>query len=940
MSLFKSFALSVLLLVLLTPDIFLRPAAAQVTRSQPSCRVPDPPENAKIVDLSSSGYSSTLSNVTIAGQTAQTGALRIEILPQAKPLYLVLSSKNITIWDIQGATNDIAQVVIGGPPDTAGKIQAGITGIPAEKVVFISTHHCLGGMIAAIPKTQRPQPGYTKELDGPYRWENIDSEGVLSPNRDRRITLPVMQAPRRLSERSPLRITIGDQVIFEKAQNLPYMPPPVGFDSRIWDDFLKDTPGGFLDMKGKTIVTPMTAENYRTLPGWAGFGQLLMEKKLEIDEARTARASFGRPHFRIIQEIKELPAMSKGQRLTISLALGVPPPQSINGDVCIESEETGAPIKGLCQRIDNEEKHQALLGNTLLPPASAPATTPERPVNHQPLIVPEPYISHIQTAYAQQKDSKIRITPPPPRYLRAAAGEDIAFAAWGDNGNGSIGRFSSAAGSYQWTVWSDEFNRFFAQGRTPIQFNDSPSCFLLESGAVWCVQGFLREGSAARQTNTLALKQVEGLPAMKSIDSHGLHGTCGLDGNNRYWCWNIPKARTAHPYYPSWWRDNFTSDSPFPFIFQSMIKLEANASQSCLLNDRGAVWCWGEKYRNNGEYSPKNSIAADFPIPVPLTKTAIDISSSDFVSCAHLADKTAQCWKPQLVPKPFTFFEGDANNNQGDITVREVKAGWQEACAIKNADGSVWCVDLSSVLGSSFVYEQIKDINGAPLLNITALTGGTNICALDASRRLWCWKGDKANDSDTSRGGIFASLMLAPESREPLKNVLFTSTGYSNVVALSRPKNQQASIDAAAAFINAVIENRLQDAQQILANHPDMGLSARMAEAGVLTSINRNDPVLLKTVFRAYRGNWEKSKLADYLTEKVLKQERLNNYMPYDREEPPHPDILLILLEGGLVFGRTPGENTRVLNILEKTYSGRPDAASLLEKIQQLKTSP
>lgn len=311
----------------------LLPATRGFAQVPDECAVYQPGADDKIayIEVQRGG---AVSNVTVGGMDMEnaTGATRLVIdNNETRMLYLVLKSTEPVIWEITGNTVRVSRVVVAGPLRMSnGKVAAGVTGLPADRVTIIPTQKCLSNM-HRIFKARSPG-----EAVRPILGRDADifkSAGI------------------------PLLINVSSSAIRpENAQALAKpRPAPPGIDTRLWERFLQYAPGGVKNLRNMPVISGNPAEPYPVMPGWAGLMQLVMEGKL-VPEYRevpdhTKHLPDGRTEprtqlvFKLVSAAEWFPAGLKGgEAVAVLLAPGISLPKGDFGHCCVISEETKTPL--------------------------------------------------------------------------------------------------------------------------------------------------------------------------------------------------------------------------------------------------------------------------------------------------------------------------------------------------------------------------------------------------------------------------------------------------------------------------------------------------------------------------------------------------------------------------------------------------------------------
>lgn len=100
----------------------------------PSCTIPEPTPEEVVSVVSATGWFPSAS-VHVGAPLAATSFATLQIKPNDMRHYLVLTSANQIIWNIEGDTDSVSRVIVLGAA-RLGPWAAGVIGIPKEKIVF------------------------------------------------------------------------------------------------------------------------------------------------------------------------------------------------------------------------------------------------------------------------------------------------------------------------------------------------------------------------------------------------------------------------------------------------------------------------------------------------------------------------------------------------------------------------------------------------------------------------------------------------------------------------------------------------------------------------------------------------------------------------------------------------------------------------------------
>ncbi|MEE9453627.1 MAG: hypothetical protein V3V13_04505 [Paracoccaceae bacterium] len=304
------------------------------------CDAPKPTDDSTIIVLS--GYEgAALSSVSIVGMDRVTHVGRVVIEPGQKSIYLFLSAHSFMIWDIVGATDRIAGVVV-QKGRVQGEAGAGVLGIPQDKVHFVAFNSCLkpiysieggDGIIAYRQMTE----SLGREPDNMHAHYTIGS-----------ISLPSGAGTKVGGEGTDIIIYDGKRYeitpegpkLIDEAEGQSPGDQPYGA-SQTFRSLKRFNPGGIRAIDADAVVAPGDATTYDVMPQEAGLLQLLLEQKI-----RYTRDGF----YIISKPIARFPAgLAGAHQVKFMLAEGVQMPSGSSGHSPVYSAETGKCIAGYCR---------------------------------------------------------------------------------------------------------------------------------------------------------------------------------------------------------------------------------------------------------------------------------------------------------------------------------------------------------------------------------------------------------------------------------------------------------------------------------------------------------------------------------------------------------------------------------------------------------------
>jgi hypothetical protein len=246
------------------------------------------------------------SSVTLGLQDNEVRAGTIVVAPGDRPLALIVSTYDPTIWQIRGAVRRVAWVVatsFNTAPNSSSREKgpplAGVTGLPADRVRFLVRSDCLR-----------------------YWGEQRDKTEAIAF-----VTRELGRAPDVIAYNYAVS---GFGVPGGEILDKPYGVNVDGLAGQ----------GTVVTIDPMDVVGSQTPISYETLPGGDGLRQLV--KSGALVPLKTGE-------FRVTRKIR-FPAGLYGAGLAkFWLAKGVPVPDGDPGHSCVMSEETGKPLFGICR---------------------------------------------------------------------------------------------------------------------------------------------------------------------------------------------------------------------------------------------------------------------------------------------------------------------------------------------------------------------------------------------------------------------------------------------------------------------------------------------------------------------------------------------------------------------------------------------------------------
>ncbi|HYD18824.1 MAG TPA: hypothetical protein VEF76_10135 [Patescibacteria group bacterium] len=305
--------------------VFSAPAAG-ASAGQAACTLPRPADSDKVLLIASSG-GALFSTHTLQGQSLTTTAATVHIPAGAGKLYVMLSSRDATVWKITGDAQRVAALVLMGP-SVSGGIAAAETGVPKERVAIVSAADCypLRGVKKDVIAGGTLRVALEKELHrmiDAAAWE----ERIWEVN----------AAPTGINFTAP-----------------PAMPPvPQDLDDETWTSASRfSIYRGVENFALQDIVSGAPVAPYLVLPQYAGLAQLV--KLGALVHANAPKIPPARPGAQVVIAgvyvnkywiVSEMPAYPAEADASFVLVAGVRPPP-VTGRVCVMSQETGKMLLG------------------------------------------------------------------------------------------------------------------------------------------------------------------------------------------------------------------------------------------------------------------------------------------------------------------------------------------------------------------------------------------------------------------------------------------------------------------------------------------------------------------------------------------------------------------------------------------------------------------
>ena len=286
------------------------------------------------------------------------------------------------------------------------------------------------------------------------------------------------------------------------------------------------------------------------------------------------------------------------------------------------------------------------------------------------------------------------------------------------------------------------------------------------------------------------------------------------------------------PDTPEWGPPDISVVDP-PISSETVVALTAGSHHVCALSDIGNVTCWGNNDAGQLGYAHTEPVGDNEPAGaygnVFVGLKVNSITAGDRHTCALLASGNVRCWGDG---DDLQLGRGDAewvgddetpvtggDANLGDMTFREVAAGYRHTCALNHA-GAIMCWGTSEygALGNGDV-TTIDTDTPPPVLSmggaaVSLVTGSKHSCAIldDASVRCWgravgLGTGDDERIDDDELTGTMSTVPIA----EPVAQL---AAGALHTCALSSVGNIRCWGDASQGVLGYGDTVSVMDASQ------------------------------------------------------------------------------------------------------------------------------
>lgn len=325
-----------------------KPAGAQHSGSRVQdtfCAMPEPTREQQTI-LVSTRQGGAVPTVSIVGQDAATDLAQLEIDPGDTKLVIVALSKRPMIWQLTGAVERVAGLVVqpARPRSPFGRAdaQAGVVGLQPEQVHFLPAANCIDPFSATGGRSRISVDRAATLMGRPF-------DVVIGTRILERISLPTPQPDVEEQPSGGTTIIMGDREIIigrdgsiaERNRLGPsHAGKPHGVRALL-SDLAREYPAGRIYLHPADVQATGAVEPYENLPGAAGMLALIESGHIAPTEEEET--------FVVPKPLHRLPAEMPGWIETLILEPGVPVP--IGGDrvsAGIYRGGTGECLAGSC----------------------------------------------------------------------------------------------------------------------------------------------------------------------------------------------------------------------------------------------------------------------------------------------------------------------------------------------------------------------------------------------------------------------------------------------------------------------------------------------------------------------------------------------------------------------------------------------------------------
>ena len=338
-----------------------------------------------------------------------------------------------------------------------------------------------------------------------------------------------------------------------------------------------------------------------------------------------------------------------------------------------------------------------------------------------------------------------------------------------------------------------------------LKAGEGHACVRKTDGTLWCWgqggRGQLGNGATA---NSSVAVQVAGLSLVSKF-SVGRQTTCAsgkVTGTTGLYCWGANAVRSVNA-SPSAGRlgNGMVAHASVPTAVdmsqmaasnQTVRAIAVGGYHVCAAMSDNRVWCWGHaQYGNLG--NNQSSLSSLAPVLVDLSQITIPtgvtidevVAGTSYRSrnstCMRLSDGVLYCWGLNTDGQAGTGSPGD--KLRPDVPVLTTALGGAHFVKVSpvirgycglDSVGKVWCWGDARQgqlgIGTTSTVSQASPVAvvGLPASVTTLATGHRTGCAIDATKRAWCWGSNRrGNITRTAISTVEESVVLQPVEVTP-----------------------------------------------------------------------------------------------------------------------------------------------------------------------------
>jgi alpha-tubulin suppressor-like RCC1 family protein len=360
---------------------------------------------------------------------------------------------------------------------------------------------------------------------------------------------------------------------------------------------------------------------------------------------------------------------------------------------------------------------------------------------------------------------------------------------WGRNAEGQLGNNSTALSSTSVLVITSDFTDFDAF--TQVSAGANHTCGVDSRGRAFC-WGENTHGQLGNNTDVSSLKPVlvntdsltkaVAFVEVKAGRSH----TCARTAQGEIYCWGeSANGQLGAPYanVDKWTPMGVQASGS---LINNAVQLEVGGSHTCYITSESKLFCWGSN--NKGQLGNNSLSSSQLPVAIDFgsylsPRSNKQISAGGSNTCSLNQKGQILCWGNGAEGRNGS---GTSNYEIPTLTVTtgvsagqyftQMSTGGEHACGI-TADGKAYCwgKNAEGQVGNSNTSNQgspvavtITGIN--PFLGFTKIrTGQSHTCALHADGVIYCWGygffGQLGRNSQTSAVSPVAVQTTALTSR-------------------------------------------------------------------------------------------------------------------------------------------------------------------------------